>query len=269
MSGGDTAATPGADRPPPGRSNGAARSGSNGAARSGPDGARVALVSGGNRGIGLGVVRRLAERGMRVVLGTRSRESGQAAVEVLGDVADRVAVRQLDVTDPDSVARLAQWLGDRLGRCDVLVNAASVLLDDAGDGLDLPLDVARRTLETNLLGTWRLTQAIVPLMRARHYGRIVNISSDLGSLAGMRRGFPAYRVSKAAVHALTRTLADELAGDGILVNACCPSLPSPERAGAGRPLRVATSFRTPLWLATLPQDGPTGGFYRSRVPVPW
>jgi NAD(P)-dependent dehydrogenase (short-subunit alcohol dehydrogenase family) len=230
---------------------------------------RVAVVSGGNRGLGLQIVRLLAERGMRVVLGSRSLERGRAAVGSLDTLADRVAVRQLDITDVASVTRFAIWLGRRLGRCDVLVNNAAVLLDDDRDPTTANLDVVRRTLETNLLGTWRLIQAVTPLMRISRYGRIVNVSSGLASLATTRRGLPAYRVAKCAVNSLTRVLADELAEDGILVNACCPSrvlgdVPDPHTA-----IRLPVSPDTPVWLATLPDGGPTGGFYRGRRPINW
>jgi NAD(P)-dependent dehydrogenase (short-subunit alcohol dehydrogenase family) len=236
---------------------------------SGPTPARVAVVSGGNRGLGLQVVRRLAELGMRVVLGTRSTVGGQAAIGLLGDLADRVAVRQLDVTDEASVARLATWLDRRLGRCDVLVNNAAVLLDDDNDGVDVDLRVVRRTLETNLLGTWLLTQAVAPLMRAHRYGRIVNVSSGLSSLATMRRGLPAYRVSKAAVNALTRVLADELQADGVLVNACFPGPTGIELGDPPEPGLPATAADTAVWLATLPEGGPTGGFFRARARLDW
>jgi NAD(P)-dependent dehydrogenase (short-subunit alcohol dehydrogenase family) len=240
-------------------------------ARSWPEPAdgRVALVSGGNRGLGLQVVRRLAELGLRVVLGSRSLESGRAAVELLGDLAGRIAVRQLDITDAESVARLAYWLDRRLGRCDVLVNNAAVLIDDEPDASTADLDVVRSTLETNLLGTWRLTQAIVPMMLLRGYGRIVNVSSGLGSLASMRRGLPAYRVSKCSINALTRILADELADNGILVNACCPGSARVDAEGSHASIRIFTSPDTPVWLATLDDDGPTGGFFGGRTPIDW
>jgi len=220
--------------------------------------ARVAVVSGGNRGLGLQIVSTLAERGLRVVLASRSVQRGQAAVESLGRFAGRVAVRQLEITDPASVTALATWLRHRLGRCDVLVNNAAVLLDGDDGAVSADLDVVGRTLEINLLGTWRLTQAIAPLMRSTGYGRIVNISSGLGSLATMRADRPAFRISKSAINALTRMLADELSGAGILVNACCP-----ERRPDG------PSAATAIWLATLPDGGPTGGFFQDRTPIDW
>ena len=221
---------------------------------------RVALVSGGNRGLGFELVRQLAEAGMRVVLTCRAVEHGHVAVERLGDLADHVAVRQLDIGDPASVARLVTWLDRRLGRCDVLVNNASVLFDDDRNAADVDLDLVRRTLETNLFGMWRLVQAVTPLMRLGRFGRIVNISCGLLT---MPPGASAYRISKSAVNALTRVLADELAPDGILVNACCPvvSVDVPDGGGATAQFMSA---ETPVWLATLPDDGPTGGFWPGR-----
>jgi NAD(P)-dependent dehydrogenase (short-subunit alcohol dehydrogenase family) len=230
----------------------------------------VAVVSGGNRGLGLQIVGALAEQGMGVVLGSRSLELGTIAADLLGDLAERVTVRQLDITDPASVGGLTGWLERRFGRCDVLVNNAAVLLDDdEDDAATLDLDTVFHTLETNLLGTWRLTQAVVPMMCARRSGRIVNVSSGLGSLAGMRRGLPAYRLSKCAVNALTRILADELAGHRILVNACCPDPLQVDSRDSHGNVRLRASADTALWLANLPDDGPSGGFYRERMPIEW
>jgi len=230
-------------------------------------GGRVALVSGASGGLGLKIVRMLAANGMRVVLASRSIAGGRAAVDLLGDLADRVAVRQLDVNDADSITRLAAWLFRALGRCDVLVNNAAVLLDEDERASTVDPQLVRRTVETNLVGAWQLTQAVVPLMRIHHYGRIVNISSGLGSLASMRADLPAYRVSKCAVNALTRVLADELAGSGILVNACGPG-PAGAEVDDGA-IGPSASPAVPVWLASLPDDGPTGAFYGESEVIDW
>jgi NAD(P)-dependent dehydrogenase (short-subunit alcohol dehydrogenase family) len=232
-------------------------------------GNRVAVVTGGSRGFGLALVRMLAQRGLRVVMASRSSERGRAALASLGDLADSVAVRPVDITAKESVTGLAWWLGQQLGRCDILVNAASVQIDDMRGSLDVDMDIVRRTLETNLLGTWQLAQAITPLMRRRRYGRIVNISNGFASLPPGEPHLPAYRVSQMAINSLTRILAGELADDGVLVNACSPGplqlSISPSRDVA----RLTLSAETALWLATLPDDGPTGGFFRDRKAVSW
>jgi NAD(P)-dependent dehydrogenase (short-subunit alcohol dehydrogenase family) len=174
-------------------------------------------------------------------------------------------VRQLDVNDADSIARLAAWLVRVLGRCDVLVNNAAVLLDEDQGASTVDLELVRRTIETNLLGTWQLTQAVVPFMRTHRYGRIVNISSGFGSLASMRADLPAYRVSKCAVNALTRLLADELAGSGILVNACGPGPAGTDNGVVGSSASPAVA----VWLASLPDDGPTGTFHGEHDVIDW
>lgn len=206
---------------------------------------RVAVVTGGSQGLGLQIVRMLAGRGMRVVLACRSAPRGRAAVDLLGDLADRVAVRELDITDPASVQRLVTWLDRRLGRCDVLVNNATGLADEVPV---IDPGLVRSAVEANLLGIWRLTQALVPLMRSHRYGRVVNVSG----------GQPEHRAAKRTVNTLTRILADELAADGILVNACCPGRTRfTLRAG-----RSTVPADTTVRLATLPDGGPTGRCYR-------
>ena len=229
----------------------------------------MVVVTDGNRGLGLATVRALAERGMRVVMATRSLERGWAALDLLSDLSDRVAARQLDTTDEDSVVRLASWLDRRLGRCDALINHAAVLIDDERWSRGVDLDIVRQTLEANLLGTWRVVQAIAPLMCRNRYGRIVNISSELGSLNSMAPGLPAYRISQSAINALTRMLAAELADDGILVNACCPGPPQVDIVGSRNAVEFTSSMDTAVWLATLPDDGPTGGFFRDRRAINW
>jgi NAD(P)-dependent dehydrogenase (short-subunit alcohol dehydrogenase family) len=227
---------------------------------------RVALVSGGNRGIGLEIVRQLADRGITVILGSRDEESGRAAAEGLsGDVI----VRQLDVTDEGSVARLAASFEDEFGRLDVLVNNAGISNDDGQRGMNADLDRVREALEANLFGAWRLCEMAIPLMQRHGYGRIVNVSSGMGALEDMGGGSPGYRVSKTALNALTRILASELRGSGILVNSVCPGWVQTDMGSPRAPLPVEEGADTPVWAATLPKGGPTGGFFRDRRPISW
>ena len=227
---------------------------------------RIAVVTGGNRGIGFEVCRQLAARGLRVVVAARNEDSAQrAAAELDGD---GVPFR-LDVTDPEGPGRLVAFLESQLGRADVLVNNAGVFLDRNWGGLDVPMDVVRQTLEVNLLGAWAVSQAVVPLMRRHRYGRIVNVSSGLGAMSEMSGGYPSYRVSKLALNGLTRILADELRGTNVLVNTMCPGWVQTAMGGPHAPRPVQEGADTAVWLATLPDDGPTGQFFRDKRQIPW
>ena len=227
---------------------------------------RVALVTGANRGIGREVARGLAERGFVTVAGSRDPAKGEATAWELGD---GVIVRQLDVADAASVAAASAWVRDELGRLDVLVNNAATLYDTWQRAADADLGVVHEALETNLFGAWRVCQACLGLMRATDGSRrIVNVSSGAGSLATMGAGHPAYSVSKVSLNALTRMLAAELRGSGILVNAVCPGWVATDMGGpGGRP--VADGAASVLWAVDLPDDGPTGGFFRDGRPVAW
>ena len=227
---------------------------------------RVALVSGGNRGIGLEIVRQLAERGLTVVLGSRDGEQGRAAAAGL---SGSVVVRQLDVADPESVDRLSRSVEEEFGRLDVLVNNAGITNDEGQRGVDADLERVREALETNLLGAWRLCEAAIPFMRRHGYGRIVNISTSMAALEDMGGGSPGYRVSKTGLNALTRILASELRGSGILVNSVCPGWVQTDMGGSRAPRPVEEGAEGVVWAATLPNTGPTGGFFRDRRPVPW
>jgi NAD(P)-dependent dehydrogenase (short-subunit alcohol dehydrogenase family) len=227
---------------------------------------RVALVSGGNRGIGLEICRQLAERGIAVILGSRDEEGGREAAESL---PGNIVAHQLDVADEESVDRLASFVEDEFGRLDILVNNAGISNDEGQRGVDADLYRVREALETNLLGAWRLCRIAIPLMQRDNYGRIVNISTGLAALEDMGGGWPGYRVSKTALNALTRILASELRGSGILVNSVCPGWVQTEMGGSGAPRPVEKGADTPVWAATLPKGGPTGGFFRDRRPIPW
>src|ERR671916_583170 len=227
---------------------------------------RVALVSGANRGIGREIVRQLAGRGITTILGSRDEEKGRTAADGMdGDVR----VRQLDVTDEKGIAQVARDVEEEFGRLDVLVNNAGISIDRGQHGVDADLDVVRETLEMNLFGAWRLCEAFVPLMQRSGYGRIVNISSGMGALEEMGGGSPAYRVSKTALNALTRILASELRGSGILVNSVCPGWVRTDMGGSEASRSVEEGADTPVRAATLPNDGATGGFFRDRQQIPW
>ena len=230
---------------------------------------RVALVSGANRGIGREVARQLAERGLTVMIGARDRSKAEEAAAAIGEAGGRAHAVQLDVADDASVERAAGEVRDRAGRLDVLVNNAGVTGDTSQRGVDPDFDEIRQVLETNLFGAWRLSRALVPLMREGGYGRIVNLSSGMGQLSDMGGGAPSYRLSKAGLNVMTRILASELGGSGILVNSVCPGWVRTDMGGPSARSSVAEGADTAVWLATLPDDGPTGGFFRERRPIPW
>jgi NAD(P)-dependent dehydrogenase (short-subunit alcohol dehydrogenase family) len=226
---------------------------------------RVAVVTGANRGIGREVVRQLAGLGIRTVLAGRDPAKATEAAAELEVLGLPVVPGGLDVTDEMSVEALFGGL-DRL---DVLVNNAGILVDEGTRGRDADLDLVAATLETNLFGPWRCARAAIPLMERNGYGRIVNVSTGMGQLSDMGGGTPGYRVSKTALNALTRILAAELRGSGVLVNSMCPGWVRTDMGGAGAPRSVEEGADTALWLATLPDDGPTGGFFRNRKPIAW
>ena len=230
------------------------------------DSGRIALVSGGNRGIGLEVCRQLAKRGYTVVMGSRDEARGRVAAEGLeGDVIPH----QLDVSDAGSVDSMAAFLEEEVGRLDILVNNAAISNDEGQRGVDADLDRVRESLEANLFGAWRLCEIAIPLMRRNGYGRIVNVSTGLAALEDMGGGSPGYRVSKTALNALTRILASELRGSGILVNAVNPGWVQTDMGGSDATRPVEEGAEALVWAATLPNNGPTGGFFRDRLPVPW
>ncbi|MEV0625217.1 SDR family NAD(P)-dependent oxidoreductase [Nonomuraea wenchangensis] len=227
---------------------------------------RTALITGANRGIGRAVAEELHRRGLRVIVTARSaRDAATAAREISEGMGGEVVGEALDVTDAGGVRDAAR----RIGAVDVLVSNAGVLLDAGTDPLTVPLDVVERTLAVNLLGAWRVAQAFVPGMVSRGWGRVVFVSSGIGTFSiGLAAGTPAYSVSKVALNGLTTMLAARTAADGVLVNAVNPGqtrtrmMPTAPRTAAEAALDVAHA-------ATLPDDGPTGTLLRGTRPVPW
>ncbi len=224
----------------------------------------TALVTGGNRGIGREVCLQLAEYRMRVLLAARDAAKGEAAARELARGGFDVEPVTLDVTDEASI----RAAGDRLATVDVLINNAGVDYDTDQTVIGADLARVRKTFETNLFGAWAMARAVAPGMRRRRWGRIVNVSSGAGGLASMGRGPPGYSASKAALNALTRLLAGELAGTGVLVNSVCPGWVSTDMGGrGGRPVHDGAA--SVVWAAMLPDDGPTGGFFRAGRPIAW
>ncbi len=231
---------------------------------------RIALVTGANRGIGFEICRQLAQRGLHVVLASRDAVKGKAAAEALRGEGLDVEPRTLDVTSARSINALAAWLDKHHGRLDVLVNNAGIMIDPRGSRfLDSGIDTYRGTLETNLFGPLLLSQALAPLMKKNGYGRIVNMSSELGQLSDMGAGTPAYRISKTALNALTRILAADLKDANILVNTMSPGWVKTDMGGPHAPRTPQQAAVTAVWLATLPDKGPSGGFYLDRKQIPW
>ncbi len=195
---------------------------------------RIAVVTGANRGIGLEVTRQLAAAGDTVVLGTRALAAGEAAARSIVAASGDVLVRRIDVTDRSSLDAVADELTDSFGRLDVLVNNAAIHYDTWQRAAGADLDVVGEALDTNLLGAWRAVNTLLALLRVGGHGRIVNVSSESGSLASMGGGTPAYRASKVALNALSRMLGAELRSDRILVNSVCPGWVATDMGGPGR-----------------------------------
>jgi NAD(P)-dependent dehydrogenase (short-subunit alcohol dehydrogenase family) len=226
----------------------------------------VALVTGGNRGIGLEVCRQLAARGYRVLLSARDAAKADASARTLDG---NVQPLGLDVTDGASVAHAKADAIKRFGRVDVLVNNAAVLVDENRELFDIPIELFRTAMETNVLGAIAVSAAFVPGMVERHFGRVVNVSSRAGQLSTMSDYAPAYSISKAALNAFTRQLAAATNGSGVLVNSADPGWVRTDMGGSNAPRSVQHGADTIVWLATLADNGPTGEFFSDRKRIEW
>jgi NAD(P)-dependent dehydrogenase (short-subunit alcohol dehydrogenase family) len=234
---------------------------------------KVALVTGANRGLGFEACRQLAQRGFVVLLTSRDEAQGIEAAGVLCDEGLAIRHHVLDVTQTDHVERVRDKVVDEYGRLDVLVNNAGVLLDaEEASILDVPIDRIAATLDVNFYGPLHMIRAFVPLMKANNYGRIVNVSSIGGSLSLMstlRGRIAGYRISKAALNAVTRLAAGAVKDYDIKVNSMCPGTIKTRMGGANAPRSSAQGAETIVWLATLPASGPSGKFFKDRKPLDW
>ena len=235
---------------------------------------QVALVTGSNRGIGFEIAKQLALKKIQVVLTSRNPTNGDVALRKLTrDGIKKVVFMQLDVSNQVSVDGLSNEVEKTFGRLDILVNNAAILIDrDDVVASNADLEIIKATLETNLIGAWRMCKAFIPLMKKNGYGRIVNVSSGAGQFEYMATSggyWPAYSVSKTSLNALTVMLASELRGTNILVNAVCPGWVRTDMGGSNAPRSVEEGAAIPVWLATLPDGGPTGHNYYDKKQINW
>jgi NAD(P)-dependent dehydrogenase (short-subunit alcohol dehydrogenase family) len=237
--------------------------------------ATIALITGANKGIGLETARGLGKGGSTVLIGSRDAGRGQKAAKELEAEGIRAQAIQLDVTDSASIQAAAKQIAAQFGHLDILVNNAGVLLDRGHTPSAIDLDTVRRTYDVNVFGVIAVTQAMLPLLRKSAAGRIVNLSSTLGSIGTVGNpsfNWPpmlAYCSSKSALNAVTVQFANELRGTKIKVNAACPGYCATDINGHSGPRTAQQGAMTPIRLATLPEDGPTGGMFDDDGSIPW
>jgi NAD(P)-dependent dehydrogenase (short-subunit alcohol dehydrogenase family) len=234
----------------------------------------TAIVTGANRGVGRGVAKQLALLGYRTILTSRDDLKGKLTInelkrEIGTELNGDLIYHQLDVTDIESVKRFYDFVIDQYEAADILVNNAAVLLDQFGRVNQTPLDIYCTTMATNVYGPLLLCQMFIPMMIKRNYGRIVNVSSGAGQVENMVNDMPAYRLSKIALNGLTLMLADSVKGTNVLINAGCPGWVRTKMGNPNAPRSIEEGAEGIVWLATLPDGGPHGGFFRDGQLLPW
>lgn len=233
---------------------------------------RIALITGANKGIGLEIARQLGKQGMIVLIGARSLSKAEEAAALLQAEQIRAYALELDVTDRRHIASAADRIETEYGKLDVLVNNAGIFTDHEGTDIE----VMRRSFETNFFGAYALTDSVLHLLKRSPAGRIVNQSSILGSLGTIlanemygRASAPAYTTSKAALNAWTAQLSIQLRDTSIKVNACHPGWVKTDMGGSGAVMEIHEGAETAVYLATLPEDGPSGGLFHKQDALPW
>jgi NAD(P)-dependent dehydrogenase (short-subunit alcohol dehydrogenase family) len=226
----------------------------------------VALITGSSRGIGHEVARQLAARGYRVIVTSRDAREAQRAAAKIGP--DAIA-HALDTSDAKSIEAMGRFVESDVGTLDVLVNNAAIVLDEGKSITEISPKVFEETWRTNTLGPFVMTKRLAPLLRKSAHGRVVNVSSGAGQLTSMSGYAPAYSTSKAALNAMTILFANALRRNGVLVNCADPGWVRTDMGGSSAPRSVEEGADTIVWLATLPDDGPTGGFFHDRKRIPW
>jgi NAD(P)-dependent dehydrogenase (short-subunit alcohol dehydrogenase family) len=235
----------------------------------GSNDSKLAIVTGANRGIGFETCRQLSRLGITTILTSREVTKGEKAVDSLLKDGGELLYHKLDVADAESVFQLKAYVEENFKRCDILVNNAGVFLDRGVSILDLPEVTLQNTLDINFKGALKMCQEFLPLMQESGYGRIVNVSSSMGSISSMGAGSAAYKLSKLMMNGMTRILAAEINQRDIKINTMAPGWVRSDMGGSNAPRSLSQGADTITWLATLPEDGPSGGFFEDRKPTAW
>lgn len=237
---------------------------------------KIALVTGANRGLGLGTAKALGKLGYKVLMTGRTLSKVEEVADGLKREGLDVECYQADVTNDEVIRRLAAVIKERWGHLEILVNNAGVFLEasdptkaENASVFKVDPQVVIKAFNANSVGALRVAQGFIPLMQEKNYGRVVNVSSGMGQLSDMEGRFPAYRMSKTAMNALTVILAKELSGTNIKVNAVCPGWVKTDMGGPSAVRTIDEGIKGIVWAATLPDDGPTGGYFRDGKPLPW
>ena len=230
---------------------------------------KTVLVTGANRGIGLAISKQLSEKDFYVFLGCRDVQACTDIILREEMNPDHCIPILIDMDIPDSMDRAIGHILNTVGRIDALINNAGVLYDEDKAGLYVSKEIVTNTMETNAIGPLLLMQKVIPIMQDNKYGRIVNISTDMSLIRSMYAERLAYRISKSALNVITKVLATEVADDNILINVMSPGWVRTDMGGTNAPRRPEEAADTAVYLATLPENGPSGCFFKDRKIVPW
>lgn len=230
---------------------------------------KVALVTGGNRGIGYELVKQLAQKGFKVILTSRDSEIGHEVTQILNELNLDVSFVVIDVNNQESIRQAAITVNELYGRIDVLINNAGVYLDENKKLAAMDPSILERTMTTNFFGVYHMIRSFIPLMEKQGYGRIINVSSEYGAISEMsHQGAGAYKLSKLALNGLTQLAAAETRGD-IKINAVDPGWVSSDMGGPSAPRTPKQAAESILWLATIGPNGPHGGFFGDGKRIEW
>jgi NAD(P)-dependent dehydrogenase (short-subunit alcohol dehydrogenase family) len=230
---------------------------------------KITLVTGANRGIGLELCKQLAEKGYKVLMGSRDLEKGKNSAAKLKELNLDIVPVELDLHNPETLQNTYRFVKEQFGRLDVLINNAGIYCDGNHRLAELPTGVLEGTMNTNFFAPYQMVRTFLPLMQKNNYGRIINVSSGFGQMSEMRApGYGSYKISKLALNGLTQVLAAEVSGN-IKINAVCPGWVRTDMGGSNAPRSVEEAAQSILWLTEIDEHGPNGGFFRDGEEISW